>query len=114
MEFDNESQLSFKKNIAHKTVSSITIHAINYLLEPLVRRMGWFLPSAVVEEEWHKNTTVDHWRALLIQSVARSFSWWGRSEWRNICPDCEAAAYRSSRCSKSRKNCATESLLHFG
>ncbi|XP_076448850.1 uncharacterized protein LOC143285448 [Babylonia areolata] len=70
-------------------------------------RMGWFLPSWIVEEQWNNNITVDHWRALLVQSVARSFSWWGRHEWREACPHCEQLAYRSPRCTKSRKNCAT-------
>ncbi|KAL8610364.1 hypothetical protein ACOMHN_041178 [Nucella lapillus] len=70
-------------------------------------RMGWFLPSWVVEEQLSHNVTVDHWRALLLQSVARSFSWWSRAEWRDLCPQCEHSAYRSPRCTKSRKNCAT-------
>jgi len=72
-------------------------------------RMGWFVPSSVVQELWTQNITADHWKALLINSVARAFSWWGRSEWRELCPSCEMLAYRSLHCTKSRKrkNCAT-------
>ncbi|KAK7475017.1 hypothetical protein BaRGS_00033764, partial [Batillaria attramentaria] len=70
--------------------------------------MGWFVPSSCVEEMWEENNrAVDHWRSLLITSVARMFSWWGRPEWRALCPGCEAKAYRSLRCSRRRKNCAT-------
>lgn len=70
-------------------------------------RMGWFVPTSCVAEMWEKKIMVDHWRALLISSVARSFSWWQRPEWRSLCPGCEAKAYRSLRCSKRRRNCAT-------
>ena len=73
-------------------------------------RMGWFVPSSIVQELWtHQNIMADHWKALRIQSVARAFSWWGRPEWRELCPSCEMLAYRSLHCTRSRKrrNCAT-------
>ncbi|PVD21200.1 hypothetical protein C0Q70_19369 [Pomacea canaliculata] len=70
-------------------------------------RMGWFLSSSCVEEMWAQGVMVDHWRALLNSTVARSFSWWGNPELLQVCPHYNVTAYKSSRCTKSRRNCAT-------
>ncbi|CAG5120745.1 unnamed protein product, partial [Candidula unifasciata] len=82
-------------------------------------RMGWYLPTLIVEEFWSKNQiVVDHWRALLIPRVIRRFSWWGRPELQEIKTNYKYRAYKNPKCQENsrglRRNCATLFAAYYG
>lgn len=74
-------------------------------------RMGWFIPTAVVDEVWKNDSKIiDHWISFSVPKLAGMFSWWGKKELEELQPDYRVEAFRNPRCHDikgKRPKCAT-------
>ncbi|GFN92404.1 guanylate cyclase [Plakobranchus ocellatus] len=71
-------------------------------------RMGWYLPTSVMEDFWNgKGNVLDHWRALMTMSLTREFSLWGDRDLEKLKPGYRLEAFKNNKCRGRRKNCAT-------
>ncbi|RUS70621.1 hypothetical protein EGW08_021618, partial [Elysia chlorotica] len=71
-------------------------------------RMGWFLPTSIMESLWSSGKHVlDHWRALQTTRLTRVFSLWSDPELQKLQPGYRRRAYKNSKCHGARRKCAT-------
>ncbi|XP_041375599.1 guanylate cyclase D-like [Gigantopelta aegis] len=73
-------------------------------------RMAWFVPHYTVDRFWRDKVIVDHWRALFLPRVIKTFSWFHRLESLSMCRNNTCPVVHGPWCvvsSKGRSNCST-------